>query len=208
MATWKAELERAAAMDIQHISAYCLTVEPKTALGHWVRKGKAKPVDEDAANQQFEIMVKVLADKGFEQYEVSNFAKNGVYSQHNTAYWQGIPYIGLGPSAHGYNGFERSWNVANNAQYIKKITSGELPLSTETLSPADRFNEWLMTGLRTRWGVDIDYGKTEFGFELDPREIENILEEKLATMDNNRLRLTRKGMFLADGIAAGFFVVR
>ena len=207
---WKTEIEKALELGVTHISAYCLTVEPNTALGYRVSKGKEKPVDEEAASEQFEILVEKLAEAGFEQYEVSNFAREGYYSKHNTAYWQGVPYLGLGPSAHSYAPGFREWNVANNMRYIRDIAEGNLPLTREELSTENRINEWIMTGLRTKWGIDFEYGIVAFGVDL---RIENraflkkIVDEEEAALYGSTLKLTRKGLFLADGIASELFVV-
>lgn len=210
VAEWEAEIERAVGLEVTHISAYCLTIEPNTALGYRVRKGKDKPVNEDAASEQFEILVGKLAEAGFEQYEVSNFAREGYYSKHNTAYWQGVPYLGIGPSAHSFAPGLREWNVANNMRYIRDIEVGKLPLTREELSRENRINEWIMTGLRTKWGIDFDFGISEFGIDL---RIENnaflnkLVVEEEAVLEGSNMRLTRKGLFLADGIAAELFVV-
>lgn len=207
---WTKTLDTAISLDVQHISAYCLTVEEKTVLGHRVRKGLEKPVKDQAAAQQFEIMVKVLANAGFEQYEVSNFAKNGAYSKHNTAYWQGTPYLGIGPSAHSFMNNGRSWNVANNAKYMKEVEQGVLPSTSEVLSKTDRFNEWVMTGLRTKWGIDLAVTMERFDVDVKKRyskKIEKMLKLELATIDNEVLRLTPQGLFMADGIAADLFIL-
>lgn len=210
VADWEAEIDRAVSLGVTHISAYCLTIEPNTVLGYRVRKGRDKPVDEEAAAEQFEILVRKLAEAGFEQYEVSNFAREGYYSKHNTAYWQGVPYLGLGPSAHSFAPGFREWNVANNMRYIRDIDAGELPLTREELSQENRINEWIMTGLRTKWGIDFDFGISEFGVDL---RIENdtflnkLVVEREAVLEGSNMRLTRKGLFLADGIAAELFVV-
>ena len=208
--TWKKELDRAIGLGVNHISAYCLTVEPATALGFRVRKGKEKPVDEEAASQQFQIMIEKLEAAGFEQYELSNFARKGYYSKHNTAYWLGVPYLGLGPSAHSFKPAERAWNIANNVRYIQEIESGALPLTQENLSNKDQFNEWIMTGLRTKWGVDIKAGIQSFGIDMrDGNEamIEKLIADDKAEITGDNFHLTRKGFFLADGIASSFFVV-
>ncbi len=209
-AGWKKEIARAVALDIKHISAYCLTVEPNTALGAWVKKGKAAPVDEAAAASQFEILVDELAAAGFEQYEVSNFSPRGFHSKHNTSYWQGTPYLGLGPSAHSFKLDERSWNVANNAIYIKAIAKAEPPQTVEHLSKNDQMNELIMTGLRTKWGLDLQKIKNRFDIDLTKMyaaEIDKLLSTGKAELKFGILTLTRKGLFAADGIAAGFFDV-
>ncbi|MFT6997489.1 MAG: oxygen-independent coproporphyrinogen-3 oxidase [Cryomorphaceae bacterium] len=207
---WKENLNKAVDLGVNHISAYCLTVEPNTALGHHVAKGKEKPVNEEAAALHFEYMVDFLASKGFRQYEVSNFSKPGFESEHNSAYWAGVPYIPLGPSAHGFDGTSRYWNVANNAGYCAAIEAGELPTTKETLSREERFNEWVMTGLRTAKGIDLKRGDQEFGVDFQKiysAEIERIIDDGSARLENDQLTLTKKGMFLADGIASDFFIL-
>lgn len=207
---WEDTLRRAIDMEPDHISAYCLTVEEKTVLGHRVRKGLEKPVDEEAAAAQFARMVEVLHDAGYEQYEVSNFAREGRYARHNTSYWLGTPYLGLGPSAHSYTGHRRQWNIANNARYIQSIKAGELPLTEEILTPRDQYNEWVMTGLRTKWGISAEDGRARFGLDISRTYllyIQSLQERELAVFQKGRLTLTRKGMFHADGIASEFFRV-
>lgn len=207
---WKANLEKAISLGVQHISAYCLTVENKTALGHAVATGKEKPVDDTAAAEQFEFMVDFLENHGIEQYEVSNFAKPGYESKHNSAYWKGVPYIAIGPSAHGFDGQNRYWNVANNARYCKAIENGELPTTIEKLSKEERYNEWIMTGLRTANGVSVNEGAEKFNVDLRTTfqaELDEILREGLATVEDDQLKLTKKGLFMADGIASDFFIL-
>lgn len=209
-ADWEAELDRAVALGTDHISAYCLTVESGTALGHQVKKGMEKPVDEDAAASQFDRMINRLEQAGFEQYEVSNFARQGKYSRHNTNYWKGIPYLGLGPSAHGYSGAQRSWNIANNAAYVKSLASGTPPLTIETLSEEDQFNEWVMTGLRTKWGIQLSTAIKIYNFDIQKfygSKIDKLILEGHAQIDDDRLTLTKSGRFLADGIASDFFIL-
>lgn len=207
---WKAELQKALTLGITHISAYCLTVEPKTALGRLVRTRKEQPVDEAAAAEQFRVMISELEKGGFEQYEVSNFAIKGYYSKHNTSYWRGLPYLGLGPSAHSFAPGFREWNVANNMRYLRAIETGELPLTREDLTLENRINEWIMTGLRTKWGIDLKMGREVFGIELWKQHasyIEKLISEGDAVMEATSFRLTPKGLFLADGIASELFVV-
>lgn len=207
---WKAELMEIFSFDIQHVSAYCLTIEPETALGHWVKKGKEKPVDEDAANKQFQLLIEVADQYGLEQYEVSNFGKAGYYSQHNTSYWKGIPYLGLGPSAHSYSEGKRSWNIANNARYIKTLEEGKIPLTTEVLSRHDQANEYIMTGLRTKWGIDLERLKNQFEYDIQndySNLVNELLEKGLACLEDGHLKLTKTGLFMADGIASDFFIL-
>jgi oxygen-independent coproporphyrinogen-3 oxidase len=211
LSDWKVNLQKALELGVDHISAYCLTVESQTALGHAVAKGKEKPIDEAAAAEQFEYMVEFLERRGVQQYEVSNFAKPGHESKHNSAYWNGTPYVAIGPSAHGFDGQNRYWNVANNARYCQSLEKGELAATIEELTAEDRFNEWIMTGLRTTWGVDLGEAKNRFNVDLMAsfkREIEEIIRDGRAVIEANRLKLTKKGLFLADGIASDFFILK
>lgn len=207
---WKEELRKAIELNPTHISAYCLTVEPATALGYRVRTGKEKPIDETAAEAQFQIMIEMLELAGFELYELSNFARDGYYSRHNTSYWQGKPYLGLGPSAHSFKPGKRSWNISNNVRYIKELKENKLPLTTELLTRENQFNEWIMTGLRTKWGINLSEGFEKYGIDLlttNEKLITKLIGEGKAEIENGRMRLTRKGFFLADGIAASMFAV-
>ncbi len=210
MTEWEDELARVVDMEVPHVSAYCLTVESGTALGHWVAKGKEKPIDEEAANAQFLIMVDVFSRSGLEQYEVSNFGKVGFYSRHNTSYWKGVPYLGLGPSAHSFDGRNRGWNLANNPAFIKAIDAGETPFTPEKLSTTDRLNEYIMTGLRTKWGIDFQVIQERFDFDFEGQYrdvIDTIVEKGWASLTDGNLVLTRKGLFRADGIASDFFIL-
>lgn len=160
--SWYENLKTAIGMQIPHISAYCLTVEEKTALGHFVKTGKESPPDPERTSRYFDMLMQVLKDAGYQHYEISNFALPGHMAVHNTGYWQGIPYLGLGPSAHSYGGTFRSWNIAHNKKYIDTVLIGHLPAEEEKLTAADRYNEYIMTGLRTSWGVNTSK-LTEFG---------------------------------------------
>ena len=207
---WKENLNKAVKLGVNHISAYCLTVEPDTALGHKVDKGKEKSVDEEAAALHFDYMVDFLAAQGFRQYEVSNFAMPGFESRHNSAYWAGVPYIALGPSAHGFDGTSRYWNIANNPRYCSAIEAGKLPTTREKLSREERFNEWVMTGLRTAIGIDLKRSEKEFGVEFKriySTEIKRLIADGSAKLEGDQLALTKKGMFLADGITSDFFIL-
>ncbi len=207
---WREELKKAVDLDVQHISAYCLTVEEKTVLGNRVRKGLEKPVDEDAAARQFEVLTAVLRAAGFAHYEVSNFAKPGMRSRHNSAYWEGVPYLGLGPSAHSFDGHTRSWNLNKNTPYIRALERSERPYTAEVLSTADRHNEWVMTGLRLERGIDTRSAAQAFGTDFEAvhrKTIENLTAKGLAEYKDGRLRLTDAGRFMADGIAAEFFIL-
>lgn len=208
---WKENLNKTIALEIPHISSYALTVEPKTALENWIAKGKVSNPKEEEQNREFYYMIDFLKDHGFDHYEVSNFARPGFHSRHNSAYWKYQEYLGIGPSAHSYNGTDiRSWNVANNQQYIKKLNSNILAKETEILSQQDQFNEMIMIGLRTIWGVDLESLKQKFSNSiLDQfnKEIKNKLEEGILKIDNNYLKIPEKHWFMADGIASDLFIV-
>jgi oxygen-independent coproporphyrinogen-3 oxidase len=207
---WEKNIEIALSLDIPHISAYALTVEPKTALKKMVQAGKIAEPQESQAQDQFAILVDKLESAGFVHYELSNFGKPEYFSKNNTAYWLGKKYLGIGPSAHSYNGISRSWNVANNVKYLKAITSNELPAELEVLTADDRYNEYVMTGLRTIWGVSIDHVENEFGGEKVKYLLENAerhIKQDLLQVADRILKPTAKGKFLIDGIASDLFVV-
>jgi len=205
---WKQNIETALSFGIPHISSYALTVEPKTALRKLIDTGKiAEPQDEVASNH-FMILVETLQKNGFIHYELSNFGKEGYFSKNNSAYWLGKKYIGIGPSAHSYDGEKRGWNVANNSLYIKSIQNDELPIETEILTISDRYNEYIMTGLRTIWGVSLERIQTEFGLEYLTylkKQSQKFLNDDLLFIENNILKPTAKGKFLTDGIASDLF---
>ncbi|NNF81823.1 MAG: radical SAM family heme chaperone HemW [Flavobacteriaceae bacterium] len=205
---WKKNLETALSYDVPHISSYALTVEPKTALQAFIKKGLINEPDESVAEAQFYMMVDKLEEAGFMHYELSNFGKPGYLSKNNSAYWQGKPYLGIGPSAHSYSGTERSWNVRNNNLYIKSLHKKKLPLEREKLTITDRYNETVMTGLRTIWGVDLEGIRNEFGptyFDYLREQSHNYIKQHLLYIENDKLLVTRKGKFLCDGIASGLF---
>ncbi|EJL66084.1 radical SAM family heme chaperone HemW [Flavobacterium sp. CF136] len=205
---WKQNIETALSFGIPHISSYALTVEPKTALKKLIDTGKiAEPQDEVASNH-FMILVDTLQKNGFIHYELSNFGKENYFSKNNSAYWLGKKYIGIGPSAHSYDGEKRGWNVANNSLYLKSIQDDILPIETEILSKSDRYNEYIMTGLRTIWGVSLERIENEFGSEyLDylNKQAQKFLNDELVYISDNILRPTAKGKFLTDGIASDLF---
>lgn len=219
---WKQNIETALSFGIPHISSYALTVEPKTALSKLIQTGKiAKPSD-DLAQEHFSILVEILEANGFIHYELSNFGKPTYFSKNNSAYWLGKKYIGIGPSAHSYDGISRSWNVSNNSIYLKSLEDNKLPNEIEILSKTDRYNEYIMTGLRTIWGVSLERIENEFGCEyLDylnrqtDKHIKNNVLEIVTSSDfafgRNRiekiLRTTPKGKFLTDGIASDLFLI-
>ena len=207
---WQKNIQILLDLDIPHISSYALTVEPNTALQKFIEKGKIKPVDDAAAAQHFETLRTVLKNAGFEHYEFSNYGKPGYFSQNNTAYWLGKPYLGIGPSAHSYDGNSRKWNIANNTLYIKAIERSELPLEVEELSITDRYNEYIMTRLRTYFGVDLVEVESEFGKEyLEYLKEQSVVlfEKELLRIENDVMHITEKGTFLSDGIAADLFYI-
>lgn len=202
---WAENLHRAIALNVPHISAYCLTVEEGTALAHFVQQGTAKPVNETAAAQQFDVLVQRLATAGLVQYEISNFGREGYFSQHNSSYWKGAHYLGIGPSAHSFNGVSRQWNVANNVRYIKGLESGNLPAELEALSPETRYNEYVLTGLRTIWGCDAEHISATFGDALRAhfeRETAPWLASQDLLRSAHHYVLSPSGKLLADRIAS------
>ncbi len=207
---WQKNIQILLDLDIPHISSYALTVEPNTALQKFIEKGKIKPVDDAAAAQHFETLRTVLKNAGFEHYEFSNYGKPGYFSQNNTAYWLGKPYLGIGPSAHSYDGNSRKWNIVNNTLYIKAIEKSELPLEVEELSITDRYNEYIMTRLRTYFGVDLVEVESEFGKEyLEYLKEQSVVlfEKEFLRIENDVMHITEKGTFLSDGIAADLFYI-
>ena len=208
---WKENLKIAFDFGVPHISSYALTVEKNTALHNFIKKGKVPPVNEQQALEQFNILVSETEKQGFVHYEISNFGKPAYFSKHNTSYWLGKKYLGIGPSAHSFNGKQRSWNISNNAKYIKSINNKTLPLEFEELSMNNRFNEYIMTGLRTIWGIDLDKIENDFGKiylnELIKSTQEYIEKGLLKITSENKLVTTNKGKFLADGIASDLFKV-
>ncbi len=207
---WLQNVEKALSFGVPHISSYALTVEPKTALHTFIKKGIIAPPNDEVAQQHFLLLVDALEANGFIHYELSNFGKEGYFSQNNTAYWLGKKYLGIGPSAHSYNGISRSWNIANNALYLKTIENNELPLEYEELTVIDRYNEYIMTGLRTIWGVSAERIQKEFGalyYNHLIKEMAEFVNNGLLSFEEGIIKTTRKGKFLADGIASDLFFI-
>ncbi|MBR9913369.1 MAG: radical SAM family heme chaperone HemW [Algicola sp.] len=205
---WIENIDIALSYGIPHISSYALTVEPKTALESFIKKGLVDAVDDDIAQEQFHILVDKLERHNFIHYELSNFGKERFFSRNNSAYWQGKPYLGIGPSAHSFNGTQRSWNVRNNSKYIRAIENHELPLEIETLTLTDKYNEYIMTGLRTIWGVSLEKVKHDFGVSYKDYlllQAEPFITQHLLYIDDEKLKITKKGKFLSDGIASDLF---
>jgi len=207
---WRENIKKAVSFNIPHISCYALTVEPKTALAKFIENGKVAPLEDAIAEAHFHILLKEMEAAGFENYEISNFGKPGYFSKNNTAYWMQKKYIGIGPSAHSYDGIRRGWNIKNNSKYIKSITERKLPMEIEVLSATDRYNEYVMTGLRTVWGVSLKRIAAENGPKYEAyllKQAQKHIKREHLYMEDNLLRTTKKGRFLADGIAADLFMI-
>lgn len=206
---WISNIQTAVMLEVPHISAYALTVEPRTALAHAIAKGKQPGVNDDQSAEQFLMLVEKLTNNGFEHYEISNYSLPGKYAVHNTNYWKGIPYLGIGPSAHGFDGTNRYINIANNAKYLEGIGKKQLPETVEQLSNADQFNEYVMTSLRTMWGINLEKVSNDFGErakELVLKHIKPYLSDEKVYIDNHKIYLSNKGKLFADGIAAALFL--
>ncbi|WP_040280372.1 radical SAM family heme chaperone HemW [Psychroserpens damuponensis] len=207
---WQQNIDLALSFGIPHISSYALTVEPKTALESFIKKGIIANVDDDLAHEQFHILVDALEAHDFVHYELSNFGKHEFFSKNNSAYWQGKPYLGIGPSAHSFVRNERSWNVRNNSKYITAIEAGTCPKETEILSVTDSYNEYIMTGLRTVWGVSLVKVETQYGLEYKKyllKQSQTFINQQLLYIEDEKLLVTKKGKFLCDGIASQLFKI-
>ena len=207
---WSEEIDTALHFDIPHLSCYALTSEPKTALWHMIESGKRLQIDADQQAGMFLILMDKLEQAGYEHYEISNFTQPGFRSRHNSAYWKRIPYLGIGPSAHSFNGMQRMWNIKNNAGYLKQINTGLLPLTAENLSPAEQWNEYIMIALRTKEGIDLIEVEEQWGKNRLDRLIQDAassLERQLLIKEYNHIRLTRAGKLLADQITVEFIDV-
>lgn len=207
---WLKNIETVLSYQIPHISSYALTVEPKTALDTFIKNGIIQHVDDEMAQEQFYLLIEKLEASGFVHYELSNFGKPDYFSKNNSAYWQGKSYLGIGPSAHSFNGNQRSWNVKNNSKYIKALQENVVPLEIETLSITDKYNEYVMTGLRTMWGVSIkkvelDFGKQYKNYLLEQANLH--LKNDFLYLHDDKLLITKKGKFLSDGIASDLFKI-
>lgn len=205
---WRSNVNLALNLNIPHISSYALTVEPKTALATLIKKGKIANTDDGLAHEHFLALVDMLENAGFVHYELSNFGKPEYFSKNNSAYWLGKKYVGIGPSAHSFDGENRSWNIANNSIYIQKIQENELPNEVETLNIQDRYNEYVMTGLRTIWGVSLPKIEIDFGTDYLNYLLENaayFIKKEQLIVENNVLKTTLKGKFFCDGIASELF---
>lgn len=204
--SWQKNLDRVNELEVQHLSSYCLTVEPKTALARFVKSGKISPVDDALASKHFHQLVQFAKENGFDHYEISNFAKKGFIAKHNSSYWFGDPYLGIGPSAHSFDGEKRRWNVSNNAQYLHVISTGKNAYEEEALNENERYNEFVMTHLRTMWGVALKDIPEKFQAHFKTET-----EKWIASgdMENNAdvFTLTEQGKLIADRIASDLFMV-
>ncbi|GGG33907.1 coproporphyrinogen III oxidase [Dokdonia pacifica] len=207
---WIKNIEQALDLGVPHISAYALTVEPKTALENFIKKGIIPPVEDEVAQEHHAILVERLEAEGYHNYEFSNFGKPNFFSRNNTAYWEGKSYIGIGPGAHSYNGKRRAWNISNNPKYIKAIEKDELPQDVEALTTTDQYNEYVMTRLRTQDGVSLKEVAMLFGSKMHAyllQQAQTHIENHFLFLEEDRLYVTKKGKFLSDGIASDLFML-
>jgi oxygen-independent coproporphyrinogen III oxidase len=206
---WKENLKIALQLPVTHLSCYCLTVEPKTALGHFVSKKYLKMPEDELTSIQFKTLLSAAEKAGFIQYEISNLCKPGYFSKHNTSYWKGIHYLGVGPSAHSFNGITREWNVSKNALYIKSVMENNRKSESEVLTTENRFNEYIMVSLRTMWGIDLNYLKSTFSDDYYKHLLTEatpfIAGGDLVT-NNDHLYLSISGKLIADKLASDLFI--
>jgi oxygen-independent coproporphyrinogen-3 oxidase len=205
---WKKNLSIVGELNVQHLSAYALTVEGKTALAKWVSSKQVPDVDEHKTAEQFDVLMDWAEENQFEQYEISNFAREQNYSRHNSSYWFGEHYLGLGPSAHSFNGTSRQWNIRNNYEYIRSINEGKIPFEKEILTDEQKYNEYVMTSLRTIWGCNIEVMRKQFGekrAEIFFQNAMKFISEGLMKQQKQNFILAREGKFFADRIASELF---
>jgi oxygen-independent coproporphyrinogen-3 oxidase len=204
---WKFNMDKLFELAIPHVSAYSMTVEPRTALAAFIKKKKQAPMNDEQSAAQFILLMEAMQSCGFEHYEISNFCKPGQYSRHNSNYWKGIKYLGIGPSAHSFNGEIRQWNAANNNKYIQWLERSEIPFETEILTETNRLNEYIMTSLRTMWGLDLHHLE-RIAAGSSPvllQEAEEAFDRGLIVQNEKIIRLTQAGKLYADSIAADLF---
>jgi oxygen-independent coproporphyrinogen-3 oxidase len=203
---WKEDIDKAMLLDVPHISTYALTVEPKTALYHHQKANKFIPATDDFSAQQYEILMEILATKGFQHYEISNFAKPPHYAKHNGNYWKKGEYLGIGASAHSYNGISRRYNIANNSLYIKALAANKISYQEEFLTPQNHINEYILVNLRTMWGCDSLFLAQNYGYYFDEKLLQIYQQQGLIIVDSHIIYLTNQGKLLADKISCDFFV--
>jgi len=207
---WKSNLHKAFKLNIQHISAYHLSFEPKTVFSYYLKKGKIKPIDEKDSVEQFKTLTRYMKKEGFIHYEISNFAKDGFFSKHNLNYWFQKKYLGIGPSAHSYNGLSRQWNVANNTRYIRALENNEQVFERETLNNLTKYNDYVLTSLRTMWGIDLKYLQDNFGMNARNhclKAAKKKLNNKYILLANDKIFLSEKGKLIADNIISELFMI-
>lgn len=207
---WEENLSKIETLNISHLSAYTLTIEPKTALYHQVKTGKIIPLSDEKTIAQFQLLIQKTEAFGLTQYEISSFGKEGYYSQHNSNYWKGIDYLGIGPSAHSYVNNKRIWNVSNNNKYIKALTDNTSYFEEESIDEKTAYNEYILTRLRTIWGIDTKYIQKNFNSAINThfnKEIQHYIGSPYLQANNNLLQLTKEGIFIADKISSDLFIV-
>ncbi len=208
MAKWQFDVEQIIAQQLTHVSLYSLTIEEKTAFGNWKKRGLLQELNDTHNALQYEFAVQKLKEHGYEHYEVSNFAQPGYLSRHNSSYWRGKLYLGIGPGAHSYDGQARYLNIRHNAKYITRLKNGDPINEVEVLTPTQKLNEYLMTGLRTQFGIDLNHISAQYGLDLQStfaRYLDQLTTSQMATISNGHLRLTSKGMAHGDEITLKFF---
>jgi len=208
--SWKKNIHEIISLGVPHVSAYNLTIEEKTVLGKLYEKGIEPEIKDDFSKLCFDVLMEEMENAGFVHYEISNFGKEGFFSQHNSNYWKGKHYLGVGPSAHSFNGYSRQWNIKNNAEYTRCIDNNNLPFTKEELSLTDQYNEYIMTGLRTNWGVDLNEISKRYGKIVEQHflsEIAVYLNKNYCENQQDNFRLTKKGKQFADKIASDLFYV-
>ena len=208
--TWKKNLNQMFELEIDHFSAYALTVEPDTKLNYLIKKKRVQPTSEIKAENHFKILQEESLKMGYKQYEISNFCRKNKFAQHNTSYWKDKAYLGIGPSAHSYNGESRRWNISNNLKYITLINNSEKYFDEEKLSLTQKYNEYTLTSLRTIWGVSLDYLENNFDQQIVSHFKKNArkwIDNKNIILEKNNVRLTNKGMLFADAISSDLFII-
>lgn len=208
LSTWEKNVRQALSFSPEHVSCYSLTIEEKTVFGKLQSKGKFPILSEDVSAEQFELLMEIMERGGYDHYEISNFSKPGYHSRHNSSYWQQEKYLGIGPSAHSYNGLSRQANVANNASYVKFIQRGEVPFEREELTRANKINEYILTSLRTSWGCNLDKLNSDWQFDLRKEKVQylsSLVDQGYVSLLDGVLKLTLTGKLLADKIAADLF---
>ena len=207
---WRQNLQTAFGFGIKHLSCYAMTVEPQTALEHFIKKGSHPPIDDEVSAQHFNILLEETTKNNLIHYETCSFGQSEYFSRHNTSYWLGKSYLGVGPSAHSFDGKIRSWNISNNSKYIKSIEASVLPSESERLSIENGFNEYIMTGLRTMWGVSLQKIETEYGLKIKEELVNNskqLITSNYLVIEDQHLKITKTGKFISDGIASELFLV-